>query len=81
MPSQTSQEQSDLTQAQNKNGMMWTGFSGLQQARAKDTKCNLLNQDEDQITQTTVLCLIPEAPWIASRTQIQLNGSSRPRRQ
>jgi len=45
-----SQEQSGLMQAQNGNGMVWTSFSGFQQAKAKadDAECNLLNQEDDK---------------------------------
>ena len=34
-------------QAQNSNGVAWTGSSSFQQAQAKDTECNLLNQEEE----------------------------------
>ena len=45
MPSQMSQEQSDLTQAQNSDSTVWTSFSGFQGAKRKadNAKCNLLN--------------------------------------
>ena len=45
MPSQMSQEQSNLAQAQNKNGVVWTKFSGFQDAR--ETEHNSSNQDEE----------------------------------
>jgi len=50
MPSQMSQEQSHLMQAQNGNGMVWTGFSGSQRAETKadNAECNLLNQEDDK---------------------------------
>ena len=34
-------------QTQNSNGVAWTGFSRFQQAQAKDSECNLLNQEEE----------------------------------
>ena len=49
---QAGQEQSNLTQAKNKNDMAWTGFSGFQQAR--ETKHNLLHQDEEECMSDSV---------------------------
>ena len=48
MPSQMSQEQSDLTQAQNSDRMAWSNFSGFQwdKTKADNAKCNLLNQED-----------------------------------
>ena len=45
-----SQKQSDLMQAQNSDGMAWTGFSGFQQAKAKadNAEHSLLNQEDDK---------------------------------
>ena len=50
MPSQVSQEQSNSMQAHNGEGMVWSSFSGFQQAQAKanNAKHNLLNQEDDE---------------------------------
>ena len=80
-------------QAQNSDGMVWTSFSGFQQAKEKadNAKCNLFNQKNDEehlnnsITfdpRSTVNCfknpdLLQDIQWTKKVMELKTNAGSK----